>query len=214
MASITAKRAATSFWALTALLSVAVALFSYRYLTHASLGAPDILANTYARPWLSVHVAASATALLLGAFQFLPGLRSHRPALHRWTGRIYAVGCLIGGAAGLVIAFGSTAGPVATLGFGLLAVAWLVTTAQGWRLARARRYAEHRAWMIRSWSLTLAAVTLRLGLAGIALSGLPFRESYLAVSFLCWVPNLLAAELYLRSARRTRPLATASLRPA
>ena len=66
MASITTKRAATGLWALTALLSVAVALFSYRYLTLSSLRAPDILANAYARPWLSVHVAASATALLLG----------------------------------------------------------------------------------------------------------------------------------------------------
>jgi hypothetical protein len=57
---------------------------------------------------------------------------------------------------------GSTAGPIATAGFGALGVAWIITTSLGWRAAMRRRLVEHRRWMIRSWALTLAAVTLRL----------------------------------------------------
>ena len=52
--------------------------------------------------------------------------------------------------------------------------------------------------MIRSFALTFAAVTLRLYLPLIPLLGLSFIDGYRAVSFLCWIPNLIIAELYLR----------------
>ena len=78
----------------------------------------------------------------------------------------------------------------------------------GWRQAVAGQYATHRRWMIRSLSLTFAAVTLRLMLPMIPLTGLAFVEGYRAISFLCWVPNLLLAELWLRTVgnRRSRDL--------
>lgn len=185
-------------WALMALLSLAVALTSYRYLLNVGPLAPNVLANLFAAPFLVVHVAGAATALLIAPFQVLPGVRTRRPALHRVMGRVYVAGCLAGGSGGLVLAFGSTAGPIATAGFGLLAVAWLATTVQAWRMAMAGRIAEHRAWMIRSMALTLAAVTLRLYLPLAAMGPTPFVEAYRAISFLCWVPNLLLAEAWLR----------------
>ena len=178
-----------TLWTLMALLSAGVALFSYRYLPRIGPLAPTILQNLFARPWLDVHVAGAATALLIGPAQFLPGLRARRRALHRWMGRAYVAGCLVGGVGGLVMAFGSTAGPVATAGFGGLGAIWIIATIQGWRLAMARRFDEHRAWMIRSFALTFAAVTLRLYLPLIPLAGVPFVEGYRAVSFLCWVPT-------------------------
>ncbi len=58
--------------------------------------------------------------------------------------------------------------------------------------------------MIRSWALTFAAVNLRLYL-GIAFAmGLAFSDSYPVISFLCWVPNLIAAELYLAATGTSR----------
>jgi hypothetical protein len=60
------------------------------------------------------------------------------------------------------------------------------------------RFIEHRAWMIRSFALTFAAVTLRLYLPLHLLFQVHFDDAYRAISFLCWVPNLLVAELYLR----------------
>ncbi len=187
-------------WGLVALLSVGVALYSYRYLPRIGPMIPDILRNAFSRPWLDLHVAGAATALLLGPFQFLRGLRARRPRAHRWVGRTYVMGCLIGGVGGFVMAFGSTAGPIATAGFGGLAVLWIVTNVQGWRTAMARRFDAHRAWMIRSFALTFAAVTLRLYLPPVFIFHLPFVESYRAISFLAWVPNLILAELYIRGA--------------
>lgn len=183
---------------LAALLSVATALFSYRYLTGTWLLGPNVLANLFAQPWLKLHVAGAATALLVGAAQFLPGLRARWPALHRWNGRLYGLGCLLGGVSGLMLALGSTAGPIAAAGFGLLAIAWLATTTLGWRAAVARRLADHRRWMIRSWVLTLAAVTLRIYLQLAPLTDIDMLDAYRAIAWLCWVPNLLLAELWLR----------------
>jgi len=103
----------TLVYGLGTLFSVAVALVSYRYLTHAGPAPANVMANPYTPTWLPVHVAGAATALLVAPFQFLKGLRAKRPAVHRWLGRLYALGCTAGGISGFMLALGSTAGPVA-----------------------------------------------------------------------------------------------------
>jgi uncharacterized membrane protein len=198
------RQLSIGLWSLAALLGAGVAAFSYRYL--AGIGEPAILGNLFARPFLSLHVAGAATALMVAAFQFVPALRRRRP-LHRWLGRLYAVGCLLGGAAGLVLAFGTTTGPAAGVGFGLLSVVWIYVTTQGWLTARAGRFDQHRRWMIRSFACTFAAVTLRLYLPLGMIAGLSFQEIYTATAWISWIPNLFVAELWLR--RRTAPLAVA-----
>ena len=53
--------------------------------------------------------------------------------------------------------------------------------------------------MIRNFALTLAAVTLRNYMPLMLLAfGPSFRQSYVTVSWLCWVPNLLVAEWLVR----------------
>lgn len=184
--------------ATSAFLAMAVALVSYRYLPMVGPLAPNVMENLFAKPWLVAHVAGAATALLLGWMQFLPAIRRRAPAVHRWTGRIYVLGCIEGGVAGLVLAFGTSAGPIGGAGFGLLAVLWLLTTALGWRTAMERRFDEHRRWMIRSWALTLAAVTLRIYIPTSMLVPMPMEDSYRIIAWLCWVPNILIAEWWLR----------------
>jgi len=50
--------------------------------------------------------------------------------------------------------------------------------------------------MIRNFALTFAAVTLRIWLPLMAgLMHVPFTPAYVTVSWLCWVPNLLLAEV-------------------
>lgn len=188
-----------------------VALFSMRYLLWIGPIPPAIFANGFREPFLIIHVAAATIALAVAPLQLLSRARQKRPAWHRLTGRIYAVGCLIGGASGFMLALGATTGLPSTLGFGLLSIAWIYTTARGWLYAVRRDIPRHRAWMIRSFALTCAAVTLRLYLPIIELLHLPFDDSYRAISFLCWVPNLLVAEAYLR---RTGSAGKPSFQPA
>ncbi|RZJ36326.1 MAG: DUF2306 domain-containing protein, partial [Brevundimonas sp.] len=59
-------------------------------------------------------------------------------------------------------------------------------------------FARHRRWMIRSLALTFAAVTLRIMIPLSMISGLDFAVAYPAIAFLCWIPNLLLVELWLR----------------
>lgn len=195
------------WWTLAALSCAGLAIYSYRYFGNLAPSATNILGNALAKPWLWLHIAGAATALLIGPFQLLPWTRKRFPAAHRITGRVYVVGCLAGGAGGFIAAFGSTAGPIATGGFAILALVWIWVNVQGWRAALARRFPDHRQWMLRSLSLTFAAVTLRLYLAIGAIAGLPFVDVYRATAWISWIPNLILMELYLRGAFRQRPKA-------
>lgn len=185
--------------------SLFIAVGSVRYLVPgAPGGAPPILANAFTPLGvLTVHAGFASLALVLGPIQFLERLRARRPRLHRWMGRTYVLACLVAGAAGLVLAFGAQTGPISTAGFGLLALAWLYSTGKAWTSARGRRFDEHRRWMIRSFALTFAAVTLRLYLPFAFFSPWGYDDTYRAISFLCWVPNLVFAEVFVRV--RPRP---------
>ncbi len=195
-------------WMLVALMCVGIAGYSSRYLMQPPTTPEEALGNPAGVPWLVIHIAGAVVALLVGSFQFLPALRRGLRRPHRWIGRVYAVGCLVGGTAGLILAPGSFAGPVATAGFGSLAVLWIVFALLGWRAAVGGRFVEHRRWMVRSWALTLAAVTLRIYLPLVEVFDLPFLPMYRAISWFAWVPNLMLAELWLRrpSPPVTRPV--------
>lgn len=198
------KRASWIIWTIAGLFCLEVGLNALRYLAPGFSGPEFIMHNPMAYPWLFVHAGFGAAALLIGPFQFLPRLRTRAPRLHRWMGRSYMVSCLASGAAGVILAPGSTAGPVAVAGFGSAAVISLFCGVQAWRMALARRFDEHREWAIRSFALIFAAVTLRIWLPLSQIAHLDFMESYRVISFLGWVPNLIVAEFYLdrRSPRR------------
>ncbi|MBM7832532.1 putative membrane protein [Agromyces cerinus] len=153
------------------------------------------------------HIVAGGVALIVGPLQFWRGLRVRHPRVHRWTGRGYLVAVLIAGVAGLVMAPFNSAGLVGFFGFGALAVLWIVTGWRAYRSIRAGDVASHRAWMMRNFALTYAAVTLRLWIGVLlGVQALPgdfefeaaFENAYAAVPFLCWIPNLIVAEWLIR----------------
>lgn len=188
----------TSFIALI-VLSLGVAAYAVVVYGVFPLGAmvqPEMRAAFEAhRLGIYLHVFASAVALAFGPLQFSARLRATRPGLHRWTGRLYlGVGVLIGGAAGLFMAFHAYGGPVSRLGFAGLALAWLYTGFRAYQAIRIGDVASHRRWMVRNFALTFAAVTLRLWAPAAFASGIPFELSYPVIAWLCWVPNLLVAE--------------------
>jgi uncharacterized membrane protein len=196
-------------WGLAAFLSIGVALVSVRYLIPDAPGlSPNVMENPMVRfGALTVHAGFALTALMIGPFQFLASIRRRWPSTHRRLGTLYVLCCMGGGLSGLVLASSTTAGPIGVAGFGGLAIAWLFTTGQAWRHVRARRFADHERWMIRSFALTFAAVTLRLYLPIAPILGYDFMPAYTAISWLCWVPNLIVAELVFvpRASLRTSP---------
>jgi uncharacterized membrane protein len=184
--------------------SIGVAVYAWVTYGGRPLGVgvhPDMKAVFESHPLgIYAHIFASSLALLLGPWQFIPSVRLNRPRLHRATGWVYlVVGVGVGGLSGLYMSAFAFGGAISTVGFGLLAIAWLYTGLRALRAARAHQFAEHRRWMVRNFGLALAAVSLRIGLGvGFAL-GLPFEVFYPALAWLSWVPNLLVAEYCLRS---------------
>ena len=146
-------------------------------------------------------------ALVLGGLQLSSALRRKKLDLHRWLGRVYVVAVLVSGTGGLVMSFDSKGGLVAHFGFGLMAVCWLFCTGNAFRYIRRGNVAQHRAWMLRSYALILAAVTLRIYLPASQVAGIEFIAAYQAISWLCWVPNLLVVE-WLVLARERAPAAS------
>lgn len=188
--------------ALVVLLTVEIAIVSaLRYFTGLEPPPPPIAANAFANPFLILHVAGGVTALLVGPLQFVRRIRARRPACHRAAGRIYVLACAIGAPAGFVLALGTTAGPVAGLGFAVQAVLWALFTGLGYRAAVERRFGDHREWMLRSYALTAAAITLRLMLPAALFLDLDFVPAYRAIAWLAWAVNLALFEVYIRRNR-------------
>ena len=166
----------------------------------------EIAANAFPTPLgLRVHIVASGLALLIGPFQFARAVRRRLPRLHRWLGRTYLLACAVGGVSGGAIAMFSSSGPVAGVGFLGLAVSWLAAGILGYRAIRSGDVDRHRRWMTRSFALTYAAVMLRIYLPVAMVVGLELSQVYPLIAWLCWVPNLVVAQLLIGRSDATAP---------
>ena len=160
---------------------------------------PQVLASTLWHIAFKAHIFLGGLALITGWSQFSSKLRANKLSLHRLLGKIYVVSVFLSGVAGLYLAIYATGGIVSQMGFGLLAVLWLVTTVLAFVKIKALDIPKHQQWMIRSYALCFAAVTLRIYMPFMqAVLGMTFLESYLIVAWLCWVPNLAVAEIIIR----------------
>jgi hypothetical protein len=190
-------------WILVAITSVLIGAYALFLMASGFTLVPEEVAGNRfpSALGLRIHIVASGIALLTGPFQFLRPLRRRFPVVHRTLGRIYVVACLVGGLAGGLIALFSTGGLVAGFGFLALAIVWLTCTIRAWLAVRRHDYLTHQRWMIRSFALAFAAVTLRIYIPLSQIAGFDYAASYAAIAWLCWVPNLLVAQLLVRSAR-------------
>lgn len=168
----------------------------------------NLAASFLARPWgIYPHAFFGALALGLGPVQFHRGILTRRRAFHRQLGTLYVASALFVGVAGLYMSIYSFGGWVTHLGFGMLGVLLLWTTLCAYAAARRRDIATHRQWMLRSYALIFAAVTLRIELPLLTMAFGGFLPGYRVVAWLCWVPNVLWAEWYVRRTARA-PLPT------
>jgi len=83
------------------------------------------------------------------------------------------------------------------VGFTTLAILWLLSGILAFLRARQRRFHAHREWMIRNYSLTFAAATVRLAAFPLLILT---RDPVIAVTcaFWSWMLNLGAAEWIIR----------------
>ena len=196
-----------SSWVLFVFFAIAVGGYPAMYFVSDMIAENGLLsqkaANVIAmRFWqisFNTHIIFGGLALLIGWMQFMPKFRNRNLKLHRLVGVLYILAIVLSGLAGLYLAFYAEGGLVAKLGFGGLALAWLFTTGQAYISVKKRNIEAHKRWMIRSYALTFAAVTLRIWLPLFQYAiGMDFITAYVIIAWLCWVPNLAWAEWKVR----------------
>ncbi len=156
--------------------------------------------------WLTafyLHILLGGAALLLGWPQFISSWRNKYLARHRKLGKLYIISILFFSApSGFYLSFYAFGGTANKVGFGLLAIFWFLTTLQAFLTIRKKKVQLHREWMIRSFALSLAAVTLRIYMPFMqAVLLWSFDFSYSLIAWICWIPNLMVAEWIIISSR-------------
>jgi uncharacterized membrane protein len=196
-AVLTASAIAIAFIAIPSLLSGALPL------------GPDPMPHFVS---LLIHAAPGALSLFIGPFQFATRLRVRYPTLHRVSGRVYMMSVVVAAVAAFTSATYSVSGFTTQVAFYILSIAWLYTLFRSFQTIRRGEVQLHRIWMIRNYSLTFAAVTLRIYLfSGIALQqttfpSLTFADLYATAVWASILGNILVAEYFIVN-RTLQPLA-------
>jgi len=157
----------------------------------------------------NVHRSVGALYLILGMLQFMPAIRKHHPKLHRWCGRLFLILSVLAGMTGvllsLIVSFGGSPEAIPAVVFATAAV---VCAIRAYLFARARRFREHREWMIRTFAFGLGVSVIRLWFWAFVFMapGMPHTISLVAAFWLGWISSLLGAEYWIRHTRR--PLST------
>ena len=183
-----------------------IGLWSLRYLLPSQPHAVHFENFINQHTAFTVHAAFASIALLVGPWQFL--LLSCTGWKHRLVGRIYVSAVALGWLASLPLALHAHTGAAASAGFQVLGIGWITCTLLGLVNVRAGRLFEHRRWMIRSYALTTAAITLRIYIAVSDILSIPLAQSYPYIAWICWIPNALAAELLIRVTTTPRSFAS------
>lgn len=164
----------------------------------------QIIGLTHYRFAFFVHVYTSMLVLLAGFTQFSPSLLRHSPQWHRRLGWLYVIVVMgLAAPSGLVMGWYANGGVSSRMAFCLLAVLWFWSTLKAVLSAYRRDFTAHRAWMIRSFALTLSAITLRAWkYVLVALLHPRPMDVYRTVAWLSWIGNIVVAEIIIHQIKK------------
>jgi hypothetical protein len=191
--------AATSFFSYL-MLGITLPYLSFKIDTDFLATKQSIIHITHWRYAFYLHVCTSIFVLFLGVFQFIRRIIYGYPRLHRLIGLTYLViVTCISGPSGLIMGYYANGGIYARVSFMTLSLLWIGFTAYAYILILRRDIVSHQAFMLRSYALTLSAVTLRsyafILPMFVHMSG---RDEYVLIAWMSWVPNLIIAEFLIR----------------
>ena len=152
-----------------------------------------------------LHIFSSLFILMAGLTQFSSGLLKSAAWVHRWVGKMYVFFVLvISGPAAMVMALYANGGVFAKVSFLLLGSLWWWFTFKGFRLILKGKVEEHRAFMIRSYALSLSAITLRVIQYMVAyFTDWDYEVFYTYNAWISWIINMVLAEIYIGRAIRS-----------
>lgn len=158
------------------------------------------IALNYYRIAFFTHVYSSIFLMVFGFIQFNKTIKTKYTKLHRISGRFYAFIILfLAGPSGLIMAYHANGGLVAQTAFVVLTLLWLTFTFLSVYYILKKQVKNHQKMAIRSFALTLSAVSLRIfkPLIVIIFNTETDIEAYRIVAWLGWVFNLLVAEIII-----------------
>lgn len=160
----------------------------------------DLVGNPVWRTAFYIHIFGGMLAIVLGPAQFVKYIRRKNPALHKVLGKIYISAILlIAAPTGLYMAFYANGGFYASLGFILMSILWFYTTFMAINTIRKKQVQEHVKWMVRSYAMTFAAVTLRLWVPFLSLIiGMEYVKVIIITAWISWLFNMIAAEIIIK----------------
>jgi len=149
------------------------------------------------RWWLIAHIGGGSVALTTGLIQFSTTLRKRFVKVHRWMGRLYLIGVLVGSIGAVYM--GIWVSPLKAFGISLefLALAWIVTSGMAYLAVMRRQFAVHREWMIRSYVVTFGFVLFRLGSRNHVFHDLGRDVQPVVLAWMCWAVPLLFTDVVL-----------------
>ncbi|QKE72360.1 DUF2306 domain-containing protein [Arthrobacter citreus] len=149
---------------------------------------------------IRLHIILSIIALISGPIGLSKRIRKKQLVIHRWNGRIYVGVILFNIIPGYFVSFYANGSVWSITGFILLNTIWILTTITSYRFIRKGQVTQHRNWILRSFFLTFANLTIHLVLSifyyGV---GLQYDLSYPIAVWSSFILNLLFAELVIRN---------------
>ena len=159
----------------------------------------EILDKTHFMWAFYTHILSSLLVMPLGVLQFSSYIFKKSNDVHHWMGKVYILTILVFAApSGLILAMYANGGLAARVGFSLQSLVWWGLTMIAWREAEKKHWLNHTHMMIQSFAVTLAAMSLRTEsyFMYYFLETKPI-ETYLTVTWLSWVGNLLIANVMI-----------------
>ncbi len=147
------------------------------------------------------HVFSSVFIVIFGLFQFFPYFIHKQKRIHRIFGYLYlSILLLISAPAALIMSFYANGGYPAQIGFVILSILWISSSSLSLYYVKKKNFEKHGNYLLRSYALTLSAITLRFYafLFDYFNVNLGPVETYILVSYLGWIPNLILAEILIK----------------
>ena len=148
---------------------------------------------------IRVHIVLAVIALITGPIALSKKIRVKSLFMHRWMGRIYVGSIVLNYIPSFYVSFYATGGILSTIGFIILNTLWLFSTLKGLWLGKAKKMVLHSRWMIRSYALSLANMTIYILVTIFnKVLDLEYEVSYMLAVWLCSILNLTLAEFTIR----------------
>lgn len=158
----------------------------------------DVVFDAIWRSSFYVHIISSMVILIIGPINFIKKWRQRNLKLHKKLGKIYAYGImLLAAPSGLIMAFYAEGGIWSTVSFIIMSVLWFATTYMAVKSVINKKILQHQKWMMRSYALTFAAVTLRLLVPLFSYWELDDQFIIVSTAWLSWMLNLGIVELFI-----------------